>query len=58
MTTSATPYEVHTESHGHHWVAWITRAGATKPDRSVLLVAASQEEAAARARQWAEQTEY
>jgi hypothetical protein len=57
MTTSATPYEVHTESHGHHWVAWITRAGATKPDRSVLLVAASQEEAAARARQWAEQTE-
>jgi hypothetical protein len=50
------PYEVHTEARGPHWIAWITRAGSAKPDRSVILVAASQEEAEARARSWGEQT--
>jgi hypothetical protein len=58
MTTSGTPYDVHSEARGRHWVAWITRAGATKPERSILLVAASQEEAEARARRWAEQSAY
>jgi hypothetical protein len=51
MTTS---YQVHTEARGPHWIAWITRAGETKPDRSVVLVAATEAEAAERARQWAE----
>ena len=55
MTTSAGSYEIHTEARGPHWIAWITREGGTKPDRSVVLVAASQEEALDRARRWAEQ---
>jgi hypothetical protein len=58
MTTHGGSYEVHTEERGHHFVAWITRAGSTKPDRSVLLIAASREEAEARARLWAEQTDH
>ena len=55
MTTSAGSYEIHTEARGPHWIAWITREGSTKPDRSVVLVAASREEALDRARRWAEQ---
>jgi hypothetical protein len=58
MTASGTPYTIHTEAHGRHWVGWIAREGGTKPDRSILLIAATQEEAEARARQWAEQTTY
>jgi hypothetical protein len=50
------PYQIHTEAHGPHWIAWITREGATKPDRSVVLVAASREEADARAKRWAEES--
>ena len=33
---------------------WITRGAETKPDRSVVLVAATQAEAEERAQQWAE----
>ena len=55
MTTSAGSYEIHTEARGPHWIAWITREGGTKPDRSVVLVAASREEALDRARRWVEQ---
>jgi hypothetical protein len=50
-------YEVHTEARGSHWIAWITREGSQKPERSVVLVAASQQEAEERARQWAEQAQ-
>ena len=59
MTPTTAPggsYEIHSEARGPHWIAWITRAGSGKPDRSVVLVAGSQEEAEARARNWAEQT--
>jgi len=55
MTVSAGSYEIHTEARGPHWIAWITRGDSTKPDRSVVLVAANREEALARARRWAEQ---
>ena len=55
MTIPAGSYEIHTEARGPHWIAWITREGGTKPDRSVVLVAASQEEALDRARRWVEQ---
>ena len=58
MPASTESYEVHSEARGPHWIAWITRAGSDKPDRSVVLVAASQAEAEARARRWAEQTAY
>ncbi len=53
-----TSYQIHTEARGPHWIAWITRAGQAKPDRAVVLVAPSEEEARQRAKRWAEQTEY
>lgn len=55
MTGPIGSYEIHTEARGPHWIAWITRGSDVKPDRSVVLVAASREEALARARRWAEQ---
>jgi CRISPR/Cas system-associated protein Csm6 len=57
MTTHGT-YQIHVEARGPHWVSWITRDGGTKPDRAVILVAASQADAEARAKRWAEQTSY
>lgn len=54
MTTNAGSYQIHTEARGPHWIAWITRGSDTKPDRSVVLIAASQAEAEARARAWAD----
>ena len=48
-------YDVHSEAHGAHWVAWITRGGSTKPERSVILVGATQAEAEAAARKWADE---
>jgi len=35
-------------------VAWLTVGADTKPERSIILIAATQEEAEARARQWAD----
>jgi hypothetical protein len=54
MTTNAGSYTIHTEVRGPHWVAWLTVGADTKPERSVILIAATQEEAEARARQWAD----
>jgi hypothetical protein len=58
MTPIDGPYQIHSEARGAHWIAWITRGSDIKPDRSVVLVAASQDEAEARARRWAEQSSY
>jgi hypothetical protein len=58
MTTSSGDYTIHTEARGPHWIAWITRGGGAKPDRSVVLVAPNEKEAEERARRWAEQTRY
>jgi hypothetical protein len=57
MTASGSTgtYQVHTEARGPHWISWITRAGETTPYRAVVLIAASEKEAAERARRWAEQ---
>jgi hypothetical protein len=52
--TSAGAYEIHSEARGAHWVAWITRGAGTKPERSVLVVGATQADAEASAKQWAE----
>jgi hypothetical protein len=51
-------YEIHSEARGPHWIAWVSRDGSGKPDRSVVLVGATREEAEARAREWAEQSPY
>jgi hypothetical protein len=45
--------QIHTQERGPHWISWVTRGGSDKPDGSVVLVAATQEEAEARARAWA-----
>jgi hypothetical protein len=45
--------QVHSEARGPHWVAWLTEPGQPSPYRSVLVIGASQEEAEARAREWA-----
>jgi hypothetical protein len=58
MTSTSTGYQIHSEARGPHWIAWITRGGETKPDRSIVLIAANQKEAEERARRWAEQSEY
>jgi hypothetical protein len=47
-------FEIHSEPRGPHWIAWVSRDASGKPDRSVVLVAASQAEAEDRARRWAE----
>jgi hypothetical protein len=54
MTSAGSPYTVHSEARGPHWIAWVTEGAGTKPVGSVVLVAANQEEAEARARLWAE----
>ncbi len=60
MTVTDTPtgaagsFEVHTEPHGKHWVAWVTRPGDSKPVRSVVIVGETREEAERRGREWAE----
>lgn len=51
---SASSYQIHTQERGPHWISWLTKGSETKPDRSVVLVAASQAEAEERARLWAE----
>ncbi len=47
-------FEIHTEQQNAHWVGWITRSGEAKPYRSVLVIAATREEAEQRAKVWAE----
>jgi hypothetical protein len=55
MATAGT-YEIHPASRGPHWIGWVSRPGSQQPDHSIILVAATQEEAAARARAWAGST--
>ena len=47
-------YQIHSEERGPHWISWITRGDDTKPDRAIVLIAASKAEAEDRARKWAE----
>jgi hypothetical protein len=54
MPPAGSTYTVHSEAHGPHWIAWVTEGADAKPAGCVVLVAATQEEAEARARKWAE----
>jgi len=56
MPTTNGTYQIHSEARGPHWIAWVSRDGSGKPDRGVVLVAATQDEAEARARAWAEKS--
>jgi len=49
--------EVHSEARGPHWIAWISRDGSGKPDRSIVIVAATQEDAESRAREFARKSQ-
>ena len=53
VMTTAGSYTIHIQARGPHWIAWLTAGADTKPERSIILIAATQEEAEARARQWA-----
>lgn len=54
ITTASGTLEIRSEAHGLHWVAWLARTADGKPDRSVLLVGETREEAEANARTWAQ----
>jgi len=58
MPTPSGTYQIHTEARGPHWIAWVSRDGSGKPERSVILVAETREEAEKRAERWAGQTSY
>jgi hypothetical protein len=58
MAANSGSYRVQSEARGSHWVAWVSRGANAKPDRSVVLIAETQEEAEARAQAWAEQSSY
>jgi len=58
MTDQTGPYRVHSEARGPHWIAWITRGDNPKPDRSIVVIGETQQEAEANAKAWAEQTSY
>jgi hypothetical protein len=53
ITTANGTFEIRSEAHGLHWVAWLARTSDGKPERSVLLVGQTQEEAEKNARLWA-----
>ena len=45
-------YEIHTEARGPHWISWVSLPGSDKPERSIILIGKTREEAEARARAW------
>jgi hypothetical protein len=55
ITTRQGTFEIRSEAHGPHWVAWLARTSDGTPEQAVLLVGQTQSEAEARARQWGEQ---
>ncbi len=56
MSMPSGSYQIHSEARGPHWIAWVSRDGSGKPDRSVILIAETREKAEERARRWAEQS--
>ena len=54
VTTREGTFEIRSEAHGPHWVAWLARTPDGAPDQAIVLVGQTQAEAVARARLWAE----
>jgi hypothetical protein len=52
MPVNPGSYEIRSEARGPHWIAWIVRPGSTQPDRSVVVIGETQEEAETKARMW------
>jgi len=53
VTTKDGTFEIRSEAHGPHWVAWLARTSDSGPEQSVVLVGETQAEAEERARLWA-----
>ena len=56
MAIAVGSYHIHAEAHGAHWVAWVSRGSDAKPDRSIVIIGKTREEAEARAQAWVEQS--
>jgi len=54
VTTKTGTFEIRSEAHGPHWVAWLARTADGAAEQAVVLVGQTKAEAEARARQWAE----
>jgi hypothetical protein len=54
MPSNSGSYEVRSAARGPHWIAWVITPASDQPDRSIVLVGATQAEAEARARGWIE----
>ena len=54
ITTKEGTFQIRSEAHGPHWVAWLARTSDAAPEQAVLLVGQTQAEAEQRARLWAE----
>jgi hypothetical protein len=57
LTTGSGRFTIHSEERGPHWIAWLTRDGETHPERSVVMVGETRQEAESRAKKWLEQAE-
>ena len=53
MADLAGSFDVKSAARGPHWIAWIVRPGSDRPEGGIVLIAATREEAEARARAWA-----
>ena len=47
-------YQIQSQPRGPHWIAWVSRDAKGTPDRSVVVVGETKEEAEKRAREWAD----
>ncbi len=54
VTTKEGTFEIRSEAHGPHWVAWLARTADAPPEYAVLIIGETQAEAEAKARHWAE----
>jgi hypothetical protein len=54
VSTREGTFEIRSEAHGPHWVAWLSRTADGGPEHAVLIVGGTQAEAEANARRWAE----
>lgn len=52
MSDDSAAYQIHSAARGPHWIAWVSRPGTTQPERAVVLVGETREEAETRAREW------
>ena len=52
MASNAESASIRSAARGPHWVAWVAAPGSEQPDRSIIVVGETREEAEANAREW------